>query len=121
MSDHPVDVLREMMKALGVEPDEEHLARLQAICDEPAEMTKGREVTRAELQVEFVRTLLAKLDAGARDYGEVSFHKPLPQTADELLAELVDWAGWAFVAWVNLKIRFHHITLKADELDPPKT
>ena len=53
----------------------------------------------------FVSELNARLDAGAHEYGDTSFDRPIASTLDELEDEVVDVAGWAFVLWVQLRRR----------------
>jgi len=54
---------------------------------------------------EFLDALAARLEVGAREYGNASFDEPMPKTAGELEAEALDIAGWAYVLWAQLKRR----------------
>lgn len=56
-----------------------------------------------DLTAEFFEKLRSALERGAAEYGDASFTKP--NTADEILEEVVDIAGWAFVFYVQLKRR----------------
>ena len=51
----------------------------------------------------FVSRVSNRLQRGAATYGDTSFDKPLATTADEILQELEDVAGWAAIAWVRIK------------------
>lgn len=51
----------------------------------------------------FVARLRARLAAGAREYGDRSFTRPLPELIDEIQQELEDVAGWGLIAWVRLE------------------
>ncbi|MEY4535629.1 MAG: hypothetical protein RLZZ246_1947 [Planctomycetota bacterium] len=64
--------------------------------------------------------LTVRLEAGAKEYGDRSFYKP--GTAEEILQELVDVAGWAFVAWVQMRMRLQGLELAAQQLveDPSR-
>lgn len=91
-----------------------------AVCDECVDEHGACTACQAKaqgaaLQVEFVGLLKARLEQGAIDYGDKSFHRP--GTAEEILDELVDVAGWAFVAWVQMRMRLQGLELAAQELD----
>lgn len=58
---------------------------------------------QAELEDEFVERLRARLDAGRREYGAVSFERPPDELRGEIEEELLDVAGWAFVLWVRVR------------------
>jgi len=51
----------------------------------------------------FIAALRPRLYVGAQTYGDASFERALPETADEIMQELLDVAGWAWIAWVRLK------------------
>ena len=53
----------------------------------------------------FLSELNARLDAGAHEYGDASFNRPIASTLSELEDEVLDVAGWAFVMWVQLRRR----------------
>jgi hypothetical protein len=63
---------------------------------------------RRVLEDEFVAKLRAAWERGAKEYGDQSFANPPSSSVEEMLQELVDVAGWAFVAWVSLKGRLEH-------------
>lgn len=58
--------------------------------------------TGAEHLPAFFRAVTERLEAGARTYGDASFARPLPATVAEIAQELLDLAGWGFVAWVRM-------------------
>ena len=68
---------------------------------------KGCERTpeQNELQREFLDKLGRRLDKGAREYGDRSFEQSPGRTVEELLEEIEDIAGWAFVLWVQARKR----------------
>jgi len=56
----------------------------------------------------FTTRLRARLDAGAREYGDASFQRPAAELIDEIQQELEDVAGWGFLLWVRLdRLRDH--------------
>jgi len=67
----------------------------------------------AKLRAEFLLSLSERLSAGAREYGNASFNRPVGQTAEEILSEVLDIAGWAYVLWVQLKTRLEALELAA--------
>lgn len=73
---------------------------------------------RLALEAEFVERLHARWRRGAEAYGDQSFSKPLPVTAEEILAEVEDIAGWAFVMWVSLRKRLTAVIEATDRLVP---
>lgn len=72
----------------------------------------------SSLRRQFLDALAARLEVGAKDYGNQSFRRP--ETAEELLDELLDVAGWAYVSWVRMRIRLREIELAADKLEAGK-
>ena len=50
----------------------------------------------------FVGQLRARLEAGARAYGNTSFERPIAEVIGEAMEEAEDICGWAFLAWVRL-------------------
>jgi len=54
---------------------------------------------------QFLDALAARLEVGARDYGNASFEKPVAMTSTEILDEALDIAGWAYILWVQLRRR----------------
>lgn len=67
-------------------------------------------IDRAALEREFVERLRQRWARGARDYGDASFHAAPDVTVGEILSEVEDVAGWAFVLWVSLRQRLHAVT-----------
>ena len=51
----------------------------------------------------FLDALDKRLDQGHKDYGDKSFERPLAETVGEIEEELLDQAGWAFIAYVRLQ------------------
>lgn len=51
----------------------------------------------------FIRGLRDRLEAGAVEYGEQSFERPVAQILSEMQEELLDVAGWAFIGWTRLQ------------------
>jgi len=62
-------------------------------------------IDRLELEDEFVRRLRERWKRGAEAYGDSSFRRPVTATAEEILQEVEDIAGWAFIAWCQLRQR----------------
>jgi hypothetical protein len=81
-------------------------------------MTLNREV----LEAEFLSHLKSGWARGAAEYGDASFSKPLLDTADEILEEIEDIAGWAFILWVQAKRRLRRVvdSIEAAEVTPGK-
>lgn len=52
---------------------------------------------------DFFAALRAKLDAGAKQYGDASFARPTAEILGELAAEALDLAGWGFVLWERIR------------------
>lgn len=48
---------------------------------------------------DFLDEVGARLDAGAREYGDQSFVRPVAETEREILEESVDQVGWLYVLW----------------------
>lgn len=70
-----------------------------------------------ELQQEFVRRLQRRLARGAEEYGDASLKRPLAETVEEMLQEVEDIAGWAFVMWVQLRTRLNAVVQAAQRSD----
>jgi len=51
----------------------------------------------------FARAVEARLRQGEREYGGASFARPPGELVGEILEELEDVAGWAFVAWCRVR------------------
>jgi len=52
---------------------------------------------------DFVLAVASRLRAGEREYGDRSFALPAARLADEIVEELEDVAGWAFILWCRLR------------------
>lgn len=52
-----------------------------------------------DLVTNFLDAIDARLDAGAQEYGNQSFVKPIAETARQILEEALDQAGWCYVLW----------------------
>lgn len=72
---------------------------------------------RADLEQEFAARLFERWRRGAVERGDASFDRPLATTADEMLQEVEDIAGWAFVLWVQLRMRLQRVVLAANRLE----
>ncbi len=64
----------------------------------------------------FLDALAARLEMGAQLYGNHSFDEPMATTTEELEAEALDIAGWAYVMWVQIRRRCARLEQAADEL-----
>ncbi len=53
--------------------------------------------------VEFAIRLRQRLEAGAKQYGDVSFRRDLGELTGEIEQGLLDVCGWAFVLWCRLR------------------
>lgn len=51
----------------------------------------------------FIRNVFERLDMGRLTYGDDSFDKTPQRLIFEIEQELLDQAGWAFIAWVQLQ------------------
>jgi len=51
----------------------------------------------------FCAAIAGRLAAGAKEYGDVSFTRPVGDLLEEIEQELFDVAGWAFVLWVRVR------------------
>ena len=51
----------------------------------------------------FEKVLTRRLEAGAREYGDTTFTRPLGEIVGELEEELLDVVGWAFMAWIRME------------------
>jgi hypothetical protein len=78
--------------------------------------TPDGDPTYGEHFAQFVRMLEARLEAGAREYGDKSFDAPLGQLIDELQQEIIDQCGWSFIAFVRAERLRTKIVDFGDEL-----
>lgn len=69
-----------------------------------------------QLQAEFVERLRQRWARGAREYGDSSFTLPLPETAEQILGEIEDVAGWSLIAWQQVRERLQHVEDRAATL-----
>lgn len=51
---------------------------------------------------DFTSAVAARLDAGRKNYGDVSFTMTPERLVGEIREELLDVAGWGFVLWTRL-------------------
>ena len=51
----------------------------------------------------FMRGVASRLEAGAREYGDVSFERPATELLSEIEEELLDVCAWSFIAWTRLR------------------
>jgi class 3 adenylate cyclase len=56
-----------------------------------------------DLREQFITQLRERLQAGEIEYGDVSFDRPLVEVIGEMQEEVLDIAGWGFVAFVRLE------------------
>lgn len=52
---------------------------------------------------QFLQLLAERLEAGGKAYGDKSFDRPVPELLGELQQELLDTAGWGFVAYQRVQ------------------
>jgi hypothetical protein len=52
---------------------------------------------------DFCSAVSARLAAGAREYGDVSFARPPAELLGEIEQELLDVFGWGFILWWQLQ------------------
>lgn len=51
----------------------------------------------------FLERVRARLKKGAAEYGDESFNKPPEVLRQEILEEIEDICGWAYVLWVRVQ------------------
>jgi len=51
----------------------------------------------------FVARLRARLDAGAKTYGDSSFARPAAELVEEIQQEIEDVAGWGLLLWIRIE------------------
>lgn len=51
----------------------------------------------------FVEQVRTRLQKGARQYGDRSFTRPVPELVGEIQEELADVCGWSFILWTRLQ------------------
>lgn len=51
----------------------------------------------------FVGRLRARLEVGAKTYGDASFKRPAGELVDEVQQELEDVCGWGLLLWIRLE------------------
>ena len=73
-------------------------------------------IDRLAHESEFIARLQRRWQIGAQQYGDVSFDKPLARTAEEILAEIEDIAGWAFIAWTRIREQMRRVDQAAADL-----
>lgn len=71
-------------------------------------MIRSRDLDR------FVHHLRARLEIGARVYGNTSFRRPEVELIDEVQAELEDVAGWGL-----LRVRMERLRARIERAQPP--
>lgn len=59
--------------------------------------------TRVPLFESFAGEVGARLEQGAREYGDQSFSKEPRELVREVEEELLDVAGWAFILWTRIR------------------
>jgi hypothetical protein len=63
---------------------------------------------------EYCDQVWERLIAGRREYGDVSFERPLDALREERDQEWLDGAGWSFVAWVKMRSAGRNGTVQRD-------
>jgi hypothetical protein len=66
--------------------------------------------------VEWEASLHSRLEIGAAEYGDSSYHRGFVDLLDELLQENLDRAGWAYIMWVKANALLQQGGIKADEI-----
>lgn len=70
------------------------------------------QIDRVKLQEEFKKRLDARWAKGAKEYGDASFGESPAATTEQILQEIEDIAGWAFVLWVQMLQRVSSVLQK---------
>lgn len=65
---------------------------------------------------QFFETLTKRLLAGAREYGNRSFLKPVHETERQINEEQIDEVGWLFVLWVQATRKLPQFVSDLDSL-----
>lgn len=63
----------------------------------------------------FVTRLRARLESGAREYGDASFERPATELVDEVMEEIEDICGWSLLLWARLDRLREHVARAAAE------
>ena len=50
----------------------------------------------------FTDRIRRRLEVGAREYGDASLSRPVPELLDEMQQELEDVCGWCTILWMRL-------------------
>jgi hypothetical protein len=66
-------------------------------------------MNRHALEAEFIERLRERWRRGAEQYGDESFRRPLPETVEQILEELVDVGGWSLIAWQQVRERLARV------------
>lgn len=62
----------------------------------------------------FCNKVHARLQQGARTYGDASLEMPTPRLVNEIQQELEDVAGWSILLWMRLeRLRRTHENIRA--------
>lgn len=67
----------------------------------------------------FLDQVAARLEVGRAEYGDRSFRRPPLETDGEILDEILDIAGWAFVKWVQMSERLARVEAAAARRETP--
>ncbi len=78
---------------------------------------RDRVAAGSDLRAEFVAKIAQRIERGAEEYGDQSFHESVPQTTEEILDEVLDVAGWAFVLWVQMRMKLERLELAASKME----
>lgn len=120
MTKHPIDSFCDALRAKRDAAEEHTDAQIAAMRawmrDHLAPKTMTQSPESNALLYTFVSRVASRLQRGAATYGDTSFDKPLATTADEILQELEDVAGWAAIAWVRIKKQLAWVDESAKQL-----
>lgn len=76
---------------------------------------------RHVLEEQFIARLRERWKHGGSVYGEVSFRLPPLATAEEILQEVEDLAGWAFILWCQISERLGAVLVAVEKSRLPGT
>lgn len=57
----------------------------------------------------------ARLEVGAKEYGDISFERPIYELLEEIEQELLDQSNWAFIAFVRIQLMKEALTNNKDK------
>lgn len=71
---------------------------------------------RKRYEDEFLAKLREAFARGEVEYGDASFFGSLDRNVSELTEELIDVAGWAFILWVQIRLRLEMARARAQQV-----